>query len=254
MENIFSFKRFWLLVRKHANDNWKIFLISLILISATSLVTAGFDKYARMDQFYTIYLFILVLVGAIYTGSFFKNWTNSARVISLISLPASVFEKIAVIIFYTVILLIPIFTTVFYGSYFLISSESVNGSLPLSALSLKQSPLLSILLPFAFFQSLFLLIYIWFQKRQFLITLLVIITSIFIAYFLNRYYIQWLTGNTRVGIYPFELFHSRVEYHKIRNGCEITSDLIANMNILIYSIMTILFYIASYFKLKEKEI
>jgi hypothetical protein len=173
-------------------------------------------------------------------------------------LPASTFEKIILAIFYAVVLFIPVYTIVSVGSYFTISRILNLGKLftisDIVKYTISFNVVFKVLLVYTFYHSLFLLMSVWFKKKQFLMALIVIFILMITVFFLNKYYIQWLTGNSWVGISPFSLFHSRIEYHQIGHSSEITSNLIANMNTLIYSMMTILFYIASYFKLKEKEI
>ena len=128
MENIFSFNRFGLLVRKHAHENWKTLIISFILLSATALLTTGYDKNSIPKFFYYIYINTLVIVGGVYTGLFFRDWTHKARAVSLLMLPTTAFEKIALVVFYAVILFIPLFTFAFYGYYFTASKIFYTGN------------------------------------------------------------------------------------------------------------------------------
>mgnify|MGYP000397304270 CR=1 FL=1 len=104
MKNIFSLQRFWILVRKHANENWKIFLLFFIIINVPVILLYSVLSKPYPEVLYGIYIIFLVLFGGIYTSLIFKDWTRSARSTSMLTLPVSEFEKIALVLFYSVII------------------------------------------------------------------------------------------------------------------------------------------------------
>jgi len=216
------------------------------------------------------YVIFLVLIGGVYTSMFFKEWTYKARAASLLILPATALEKLALVLFYSVIVFIPAFTVVFYSSCTALS-KIFNPGMPFSfidqyrGLSLLPALILYAFLPYAFFHSLVLLFAICFKKRQAVRALEVIAVLFIITAFWNMFYIGWLTGGPggRVNVFnQFVFFPTVVEYdiffHKIveydSSRTKITSLLITNVSIIVLAISTLLFYIASYLKLKEKEI
>lgn len=90
---------------------------------------------------------------------------------------------------------------------------------------------------------------------QFGIALVAIGSLIFIFFFWNIYYLERLTGGTGLDFAPFLLFPTEVRYFgPYENYFSITSPMITYVSRLLYVIMTLLFYLASYFKLREKEI
>jgi hypothetical protein len=257
MENIFSLKRFWLLVRKHAKENWKIFLIFLIILNIPPLAICIGWNNIYPGPLLEIYIIILILVGGIYTSSFFKDWTHTNRAASLLILPATAFEKIALVLFYSVILFIPVFSFVYFGSYISFSLITHNSMPMLSELRNEKTPILLlilVLLSYTFLQSLFLLLSIWLKKMQFLIALIVIAILIFTIDLWNVHAIHWILGSnfsTETSVLPFL---TKVQYWSILHNAPITSRLISTMNLSIYAIVNVLVYLAAYFKLKEKEI
>ena len=259
MENTFSSKRFWLLVRKHANENRTIFLYSLIVMLIPGIYI-HLNQRMPPETVFLSYVIFLVLIGGVYTGMFFKEWTYKARAVSLLILPATTLEKFALVLFYSVIVFIPVFTVFFYSSCFALS-KIFNPGMPFSfidqyrGLSTFPALILYAFLPYAFFQSLVLLFAICFKKRQTVRALEVIAILFIITTFWNMFYIGWLTGGPggRVLVLnQFAFFPTVIEYDSSRT--KITSLLITNVSMIILAISTMLFYIASYLKLKEKEI
>ena len=278
MENIFSFKRFWLLIRKQANENRKIFLISFVVMILPIILAMFMTVKNNPEGLFQYYIFSLVLIGGYYTGMFFKNWTYTARASTLLMLPSTAFEKIALVLFYAVIVFIPVFTLFYYGSVYILFKilhsdmqylfiDQYHGLSPLLAF------IVYALLPYTFFQSLVLLFSLGFKKRQTLKALQVIGILFIIILIWNQHYIQWVTGNSIHSIIisnQLVLFPIEVNYQSDGSGIyrevsgllsggsgryrQISSLMIANISIIVLAISTLLFYLASYFKLKEKEI
>jgi hypothetical protein len=260
MENIFNFKRFWLLVRKHANENWKINTFFFIAMSTQAIFMYFITHNPNQDQVIWNYIFYLEVFGLLYTSTFFKQWTYKARATSLLVLPATAFEKIALVFFFTVVLLIPVFTVVSYCSNFVFSKifnpeisfsyfEQYKGKAPYLAV------IIYALIPYIFFQSLILLFSVWFKTKQILISIVVIALLFILVYIWNSHFIQGLTGANRVVVLnQIVFFPTDIDYNHAGSNHKISSKFITHVSILILVISSLLFYIASYFKLKEKEI
>jgi len=278
MENIFSQKRFWLLVRKHANENRKKFLISFVVMILPTILAMFMTVKNNPEGLFQYYIFFLVLIGGFYTSVFFKNWTYTARASTLLMLPATAFEKIALVMFYSVIVFIPVFTIVYYGSTCVILKIFGSEMQYLfidqyHGLSTLPAVFIYALLPYIFFQSLVLLFSVGFKKRQTLRAFEVIAILFIIISIWNQHYIHLVTGNSIHSVIvsnQLVLFPVEVNYYDEGSGIyrqvtgllsggsgryrQINSLLIANISIMVLIISTLLFYLASYFKLKEKEI
>ena len=267
MENIFSFKRFWLLVRKHANENRTNFLFLIGAMIIAVLFTEFISAFNRLlsngnepESVFKMYISFLVLIGGVYSGLFFKNWTHIPRATSVLLLPATALEKIGLILFYSVIVFIPVFTVVFYGSYFALSAtlnQTTSFQFITEYQGLSSLPALIIyaLLPYIFFQSIFLLFAIWFKKRQIVISFGVIILLFFIVNLLNIGYVHKLSGDSLISYSNYSVIFPADLRYDISDGWRIiNSPLIRNVNIMILTTITLLLYMVSYFKYKEKEI
>ena len=260
MNNIFSLNRFWLLVRKHANENRKLLLISFaVMIIPAIFIELMYSRY-NPHTIFGYYIFFLLLIGTVYTSLFFKNWDNISRATSMLTLPSTAFEKIALVQFYTVVLFIPVFTIIFLGTN-LTLYELSNPGMPflINELIEKQSLPFAfctgIILPYILIQSFILLISVWIRKSQYVIGLVILLILLITNSIWITSYMKGLTdGVTTVLGSTFMLFPTSVKYLKGGHSQEITSQLISNISTLVYLLMTLLFYIASCFKLKEKEI
>jgi hypothetical protein len=260
MEKIFNFNRFALLVRSHANENRRLFMLAIICMFLPTLLIRLLINVPEPRHLYTFYIVCLIYTGMIYTGLFFKRWTNKSGAISFLMLPVTVFERIAVVLLFTIVLFIPIFTVVYYYSN-LVLFKVLNPSLTFSIASLfKGHTVLSafclyVLLPFTLFQSFFLLCLVWFKKNQIFIALAIFVLIILIN---NLLIIKYMNGITRgviqINDFFFTLFPTSVKFWNDNSWQEISSQLISNINYYVYGIMTLFFYMAAYFKLKEKEI
>jgi len=273
MEKIFNFNRFWLLVRKHFNESRKTFLISLIVMIAPVILITFLSNFngKESESIFLIYVISLVIIGGLYTNMFFKEWTYKSRAASILTLPATPLEKLALVLFFSVIVFFPVFTLVYHTTVIIITEifdSSNQGPFLEEYHGLKPVPSLIIyaLVPYLFFNSLFLLFSVCFKKKQVVIAFGVIM-FLFIAISIgNMRYIKSFTdliGTSVNIIQQFMFFPTVVEYPNFSKITElshfytnirISSLFILNTSIVVVTISTLLFYLASYFKLREKQV
>ena len=260
MQNTFSFDRLRMLIYKHAVENWKLYIISFIVMSIPIYITNITIERTKHLPLFDNYIFLMILSCGVYTGMFFTKWTDKSKGSSYIMLPATVFEKITLVMFYTILIFIPLYTGVFYGESFLLTKIYHPGE---DILFMGQSGehsifytfVCEVIVPYLFFQSLFLFSNIWLKKSQ-VIRLLIFLGSSWVAIFVfNFKYLTWLSGNSNVFVSEkMILFPVTLNYSGSSDYTIFTSPLIANVSVLVLFLITILVYMASYFKLKEKEI
>ena len=220
----------------------------------------------NQDFEFNAFTTFLLLIGGMFTAMFFNEWSFKSRSVSLIVLPASALEKILLVLFYTVVVFVPIFTILYFSSNFVVFKiirEDIYFTLlePYRGLSIIPAILLYAVLPYVFFQSIVLLFSVWFKKSQALIAFGVIALLMIGATIWNTYFIYSLI---RVGdLLPnvskqLVFFPLDVSYwdndSKIHTMLIARSILITPISAIVLMISTLLFYLASYFKLKEKEI
>jgi len=260
MGNTFSFDRLRMLIYKHAVENWKLYIISFIVMSIPIYFSNSTMDRQKNLPFFSAYIFLMIVTGGIYTGMFFTKWTDRAKGSTYILLPALAFEKIALVFFCTVLIFVPLYTCVFYlESLLLTKIYYPGGELLFMEQAGEHSNLYTFvseaIVPYLFFQSLFLLINIWLKKSQTVRGLIYLAFSYFVVALSNFLYLRWLSGNDAVSVTKsLILFPVTVGYDGSIENNLFTSPLISNVSITVLFIITILIYMASYFKLKEKEI
>jgi hypothetical protein len=116
----FSFSRWKLIVAKHWAENGKRYLLSLLAIAGMLIAWYSFvlamDKYNPLDIFfqYTAYFAGLYLVGCLFANSLFAALSSKKEGLGYLSLPASHLEKLLCAIFFGVVLFFIAFTVLFY--------------------------------------------------------------------------------------------------------------------------------------------
>ena len=266
MNSLFSFKRFQLLVYKQFNENRKIFLIAVILM----ILPAFFKRISlpsqNQDFEFNAFTTFLLVIGGMFTTMFFNEWSFKSRSVSLIVLPASALEKILLVLFYTVVVFVPIFTILYFSSNFVIFKiiKEVNYFTFLEqyrGLSTIPAILLYAVLPYIFFQSIVLLFSVWLKKSQILIALGFIALLMIGVTIWNSYFIHSLirvgdslpSVSKQLVFFPVDVSYWEND-SKIRTLLITRNNLIMTISVIVLTISALLFYVASYFKLKEKEI
>jgi len=120
MNQTFNFHRWWLLVTKHWIENRKRYLLSLLVIPGLMLAWFGFilsnKNYHPLPvhiQFVT-YASGLFILGCFYASMMFADLGSTSKGVNFLSMPASHVEKLACAIFYAVLLFFIIYTVAFY--------------------------------------------------------------------------------------------------------------------------------------------
>lgn len=247
--NTFSIKRITLLMYRHVFYNLKTYLLSFaavgsILIIISLLNTLG-TNYLDKELFETLGKTFLFIGGLMLTSNIFKEISSKHRGWLYMMLPANPSEKI---------LSYWLLTTV--GYVVIASLTMVVSSIVLSVLStlIFKSAFyvfnpfsmahLNILLQYCIVQSLFFFGAIYFQKNNFIKTIL----SVFVF-------------NTILGIIAVFMFYLLFGTVGIdAKNLQLTDDhffsaiIPYTTKVFYYGLMVPFFVIVSYFKLKEREV
>ena len=247
--NTFSAKRIGLLMYRHVFYNLKTYLLSFaavasILIIISFLNTLGSD-YLSKDLFITLGKVFLFIGGVMLTSNVFKEISSKHRGWLYMMLPANPSEKI---------LSYWLLTTV--GYVVMASLTMVVSSIVLSVLSTLifktafyvfnpfSMAYLEILLHYCIVQSLFFFGAIFFQKNNFIKTIL----SVFVF-------------NTILGIIAVIITYLLFGTAGIdSNNLQLTGDHFFTViipytaKVFYYGLMVPFFIVVSYFKFKEREV
>jgi hypothetical protein len=272
MNETFNLKRFWLLVRRQWAENYKVILLIWGLISLSLMTISIFFE----NRDFQIALFYLVfwMGGCAVVFVSFCQWSDKGRSSLYFLLPASLAEKFLCGIFFSLILFLSMYVVNYFIIRFFVTYLVIllvpNNMAPFSSFmiaavkSITNTPFsfyifsLSTLL---FLQSVLMIIFIQFRKRQLwiflLLTLSVLVVFNIILGRLIHYFghIPRLTIVSPGLIFPhFNLgfgFFGRssfsFEYFYFIKP-------IRNLNNFIWLIIYALLYLTAAYKLKEREL
>ncbi|MES1216610.1 MAG: hypothetical protein ABUT20_13935 [Bacteroidota bacterium] len=120
MNQVFSFNRFLLLIAKHWSENSKKYLLGLLAITGIILVWFGFmiimERYHPMDEGlqYGTYFVGLFLVGCLYASTLFADLSSKSKGTNYLSVPASQLEKTICTLLYGVLIFFIFYSLLFY--------------------------------------------------------------------------------------------------------------------------------------------
>ena len=273
MNQFFSFKRFSLLVLKHWADNRKRYglsalaFIGLLITWFVFTMLTGMDTYpmGREAQQVTFFLSLFV-VGTFYASQYFRDLGSRSKGINFLLVPASSFEKLLCSLLYTVVLFFVVFVAAFYLVDILM--VAIANSLPADAASEKPTVInvfkialvrfnrdstINFLLFFFSVQSAFLLGSVYFEKYNFIKTIISGFVGCFILFCLMYFFSQELLpdGDYSSGF----LTAYRVHVDGVNDRLVQVPGWIGEVFrfLLMYAIAPFL-WIVTYYRLKEKQV
>lgn len=270
MNQVFSFKRWLLLLKRHWTENGKLFFygtLSLLgAISVTLLIWIASNHHYNQYDLLIFYLIGLYLVGAIFASNSFNMLQKKDQGIYYLSLPASHFEKLLTQIFFNVFFFTLVYSICFYGvqaltTLIIESKVSAHPDLySFRPMDWKHPDELMRALPFFIYiffgvQALFILGSVYFKRFTFLLTTIVLVILIFcIANYVNSLShalfkdFYWTGGDS---VSTRGVVNDRNIHNKIYK-------LPANLSFVLKWLMLLgwapLLWLAACFRLKEKEI
>jgi len=281
MNQTFSFPRWQMLVASHWSENRKRYLLSLLAVGGLQAGWYGFllllDHFGPINLFiqYATYYCGLFLVGCFYASTIFSDLGSKSRAIQYLSIPASHLEKLLCGILFGVVLFFIAFTIVFYIVDIpmvsladrIVASEHQhwpNTFLPIGNLGVLNiwnntwAPILDKryhFFLFAYFavQSAFLLGSVYFARWSFIKT----VVSLLVFWVVFVLYAQkGIAEHLPDGWHPFDLVrwvHNQDNMDS--SSLVVLPDIMEWILIYLmqYSIPPI-FWIITYFRLKEKEV
>ncbi|MCC6290137.1 MAG: hypothetical protein IT249_19840 [Chitinophagaceae bacterium] len=264
MQNSFSFSRLWLLIKKQWFDNAKLYSLSALALTGILIIIFTIwwlankqDHYFNEASTYGIFLAVLFVAGFIFSSTSFGVLGDKAKGIYWLSVPATPLEKLICGFFYSFI----VFTVVYFTSFWLVKHITfflieLNPQNTLRKADdndvFKRIVLPNFLYAFFALQALFMLGSVYFERFAFIKTVLV---SVFIA-FIFVMFLQFIVNNLlpeHFGTRSFTEFRvyendDAVKIYKLPNWIGAVIEPLAKF------IWVPVLLIATYFRLKEKEI
>jgi hypothetical protein len=256
MNNTFNLKRFLLYFKKHTIENGKSYFLSIVVLLGMLLLLLGFAAFNYRGKLSPIWQMIVFIYGGligscIFTSVIFAELGSKKQAIAMLTLPVSNFEKYLVAWIYSYI----IFQVVYIPSFYLVDHAVIALSTPPlgepnKAANLWGSWPISFEM-YALLHSFTFLGAIYFEKLHFIKTSFVFIIS-FIAFTLIGKPLLLLIGGGHVSeLLPFfdtYFIADTVKYN-------VHPDMpIKGLGIYIVATTVLLFWLSTFFKLKEKQV
>jgi hypothetical protein len=262
MNQAFDFNRWLLLVSKHWSENSRKYLLSLVAMAPNPL---------DPTQQGVVYFVGLYLAGCLYGNMLFADLSGGPKAIHNLSIPASTLEKLLTGLLYGVLLFFVVYTFIFYlvdipmlkiansiAADFWKDQHNENFQ-PREVVNILDISANEYMHPFSLLlksyfpiQSAFILGSIYFSRFSFIKTsislLLVLLFSVFFI------------GKILHGMLPYGAYYDGLTNYRLQEGYEQgkmvklpgwTNDV---LTFLFKYAFTPVFWVATYFRLKEKEI
>jgi hypothetical protein len=262
MSNFFSPARFGRLFIKHSQEHYTRYLMSIVVLVGVMVMGGSFLIYminTSLDPMFQmlLYAWLLLLAGTIFTSTIFAEYGSGKKVITWLSLPASHFEKYLVAWLYSFVILFIVVT----GSFYLVMLFLINvkhfplqrpelfnifqkpGALQYSLLYVALA-IYSLLHSIAFFGA------ICFKKLHFIKTAFMFFIAVAVLMFGNKLLMDMLLHRDTFSTLPL----TNVGF--MENGHIMVINLINNREgyaFAMYLVIAVLFWIAAYYRLKEKQ-
>jgi len=119
MNQLFDARRWWLLVRKHWSENKKKYTLSLVAIAGLLLLwfilkISSEPGSIGIELQINTYYSGLFIVGCLYASMLFADLGSRTRGLNYMVVPASQLEKLLCSLFYGVVVFVVCYTAIFY--------------------------------------------------------------------------------------------------------------------------------------------
>ncbi len=247
--------RVLLLLKKQWLESRKAWLIGALAIAAIlSFLFVLIDHWRTSfngDTTNGIFLLLLFIGGGLFMAGIFKDLGNQQKGVWFLILPASAFEKLIVALGYGILAYLFTYLGIFYTIQEVMLL--ILGSDGLHRVDLFKNGFYQFVFMFVNFQSVILLGSIFFNKSQFLKTVLVIITGEFLVYNGNNGLLKLITrektitSNAPLDSFQF-VYHNENMYVHSPPGIQLT------MNVVSWLIIPVTLWLITWYRIKEKEL
>ncbi len=278
MNQLLSIPRLMQLIRKQWGDNRRFYLMGLLIVIGVLALIYFFNIYMSWDMNHTmqpyglrlvLYYCGLYLAGCIFASAQFTELGVRQRAISQLLLPASQFEKLLTALLYGVVFFFIcyhlLFTLLDYAGIALAKEVTQTASYKKHNVAPFADPgILNVfdgstsnkytLLAYFTLQSFFLLGSVYFEKFQFIKTTAALLVACALVGFYNYKLGSWFMPNG--GIHIHEAF-TELTLQKPDGSPGKTIAIPAVFRFLLHNGLFILLpvaWVATYFRLKEKEV
>lgn len=253
MNQIFSLKRFAMLFKKHTVENLKGYGMMLIVFLGILIISTIITNYHSDEPHQTVpYMMYLVAAGTIFTSTVFMDLGEKRRAIATLTLPATTLEKFLVGWLYSYVIFQIIYTALYYGvTIAAIDLGTWRRDVKLFNIFDPETKIYYIFIAYTALHSIALFGAIAFKKMHF-------IKTAFVVFLIGAP--VWLINNRILGAMIHQDIHgnpplfgasfrdSKNDYHNLE------LPHFTGWVIVLYLSLSVMVWVAAYFKLKEKQV
>jgi len=258
MNNFFRLKRFRRLFVKQTTEHYRTYLMSVAVLAGVMLLGGSFLFFMLSDPPDTgmqtaMFVILMQIAGTIFTSTVFNDLGDKAKAISSITLPATAFEKFMVGWLYSYPVFILVYTGVFYSVLTGLSSTRHWGvNQHFEMLSLHQPGFIVVLVIYSVLHAITIFGAILFKKLQFIKTGFAFFIGYACCMILNTLFLKAITG---LNVVKLALPYGFLDFEKGNKYYSISADGPDSLRVIIILLLvTLLIWIAAYFRLKEKQV
>jgi len=259
MNNIFSLKRFGMLMGKHTAEHYKSYLMSAAVLTGLMAIIGGFIFYVSNGDVppkfqFAIFTVPYLFCGLIFTSVVFADYGDRKRSIPLLTLPASNLEKYLVAWIFSFVIFQMVFLIAFYTidySLLTVYKGYNKGQIELLNFFAPGYDFWRIFFAYAFLHSISFFGAIFFNKNHFVKTVLALFVVGLVFTLLNKPIADLVFGFEVVKAPPFS--DVMISENKVDYSVEVGSSTQNAINYVLYGLVLAI-WTAAYFKLKEKEV
>lgn len=255
MSNTFNPTRFGRLFIKHTVEHYKSYLMSLTVLIGVMILGGSFLVYmieARIDRGLqtAVFSMIMLLAGPIFTSTIFTDLGDKKKSVVFLTLPASHFEKYLVAWIYSFAIFLVIYTASFYlVVLFAVNIKHFPGQ-PTEIINVFQWPILGMYLVYAFLHSIAFYGAIFFEKLHFIKTGFIFFIFFALLIISNKLLLGALLNHPVDPTVPF----GRLQFTTNNNHAVNIGQQEDFLLLVIITLVALFFWIATYFRLKEKQV
>jgi hypothetical protein len=255
MNNLFSANRFGMLFIKHCTEYYKTYLMASAVLIGVMLLGGGFIVYlieTPIDLNMQTILFVPIyfLAGTIFTSTIFADISDRKRAIASLTLPASHFEKFIVGWLFSYV----IFSVVFMSSYYIIVIALVNlrhwPNQHIQIFNIFNAPASSLFIAYTLLHSITIYGAILFEKLHFIKIAFCFFIVVGVLTLLNTSFLEALIGKKIRPATPF----SNLAFMDHDRFVVVTSIHQGDSLGWLIMVVSVFFWAAAYYRLKEKQI
>jgi hypothetical protein len=255
MSNLFNVKRFGRLFLKHGTEHYKAYLMSLLVLVGVMMLGGCFLVYmieAPMDTALQTVMFgsIYFLAGTMFTSTIFADFGDQKKAVSSLTLPASNFEKFLVGWLFSLVLFSLVYTATFYLILLILINLQHIPNAPHRIIDVLAGQYVMIFVIFALLHAITIFGAIFFKKLHFIKTAFCFFISVAMATLLNTIFLQLLLGHRIRPAIPFGFVVVIEDNVAPIEGSNLSGMMIMWMIIII----ALIFWVAAYYRLKEKQV